>query len=578
MNKKIFFFLFLTNINTLFSQENKWPQFNPDVSIQTVFDADAQNFMLNIINKVVTDITGVNPLHYSFKEPIVIDGPMKGNMQELIYGVVSSIFNYPFDEGRLHIQIDGLNYHINKSEVLIKETQGSKDKRKLNLTFKLYETVIETKKTSIDIKGVEGKESFIDDVVIYLEGLGMSSPHLNSLTLNSDIMVERIDGKLLFTILDAKADYFQDITLEEIKKDVKVKVDESSLSHDLSLSLGTTRIDSNDDSLIYAIEKRNDRIADMLLKPIVKLFHSLPQKMGDSLDKYRSFSIADNINFKIMGEKTSLEIADLNFIRDGQLFLDTFIGQKESVSFSEVEDFEFSFEDIHQKIQDEEADIIVSASEKGLSKMIQKFLSQRFPENQLSKEIRIGSQGIRWVQRENDQGEIVVDLFIRPTFFKRLGLFLLTGKSEITLPVVIRPEIFMTFEENKNYLNLKWHHDYTDFTSLSQSFYGVENDLAKIKRSKKLIHKFLLKKLNEILNKLEKKVYLPIFDNLNMKVLEIKSNQHGRLNFLFKLSYCDQEELLKGCKDSHPYAQEFWEQLPAFISEQFAKKEERRKN
>ncbi len=530
---------------------------NPDIVIQTIFNQSAQKLIVSELRRALSANIGLDPMKFRFEKPVVISGNLKTDSKPAEKKLIDGLLGIPLDETKATVEMTGLQYDI-KDAVL--EIAGVCNSPEGGLDIDLYVSLSNTLVTADDLMitfaSPAGKEkSYLDNMHVRLKSPSVYSPTLSSLTVQTTVQVRANGaGTLEIRTRDSTYDIFKNVTLESLRKDVALDFGDVELS-DVTIEIGNGRMPLRHDGIRDAIEIRKPNIASLMLKPLVGLIQSLPEKVLRR--KIEALTVPLTYALKLPIAPGSLLVHSFGQVGADQLRL-AFDYAIAGANTARDEDprLERSLVRIEDQIESRAANVVVSVSESLLNHLTASAVDAALA-GKLPKGLSIGPKKIFTVMSGTQPfGTLVADLIVDTG---RMGGIVL-GKRRLHFPLVAYPELSFGKQGNIPTLNLRIARADLSDQALLDGAHGVDSNLRKI-RLKKAILKKIRAKINDALAKAEVAVPLPALENTDLTFVRFENDGLGRFNMLLTLD-----------PDSGEDVRSFWGKVPFLIRKAFAPK------
>lgn len=523
---------------------------NPDIVIQTIFNPSAQKLIVSELRRALAVNIGLDPMKFRFDKPVVITGNLKTDSKPAEKKLIDGLLGIPLDETKATVEMTGLQYDIKDAVI---EIAGVRDSPEGGLDIELHVSLSNTLVTADDLMitfaSPAGKErAYLDNMHVRLKSPSVYSPSLSSLTVQSTVQIRANGaGNLEIRTKDSTYDIFKNVTLESLHEDVALDFGDVELS-DVTIEIGNGRMPLRHDGIRDAIEIRKPNIANLMLKPLVGLIQSLPEKVLRR--KIEALTVPLRYAVKIPAAPGNLLMHSFGRVGAEQLRLafDYSVAGADSARGTDPR-LEDSLRRIENQIGNRAANVVVSFSEPLLNSLAASAVDTALA-GKLPKGLSIGPKKIFTVMSgAHPFGAIVADLVVDTG---RMGGIVL-GKRRLRFPLVAYPVLSFGKQGNVPTLELGIAGADLSDEALLDGAHGVEGNLRKI-RLKKTVLKKIRAKIADALAKARIAVPLAALENTDLTFARFESDGLGRFNMLLTLD-----------PDASEQVRSFWGKVPFLI-------------
>ncbi len=527
-----FIFICLVHIHYSISADFVYPLQNqsPDVMVQFTNTSNSQAFLVKVIRNILDQKTGIDPMKYQFKEPIVVIGDLNTDMEKSAKDMVDGFLNYDFNQGKVKLVMDGLKYDIKNAVIQFKSIEASnEDGLLLEVSVELSDTLITAENINLGfIIPEKNKNAYLRKVKIDLDHPSLYSKKLDSLRMKLVYNLKfNQSGQIEVKSTKNTYDVFESITEHDLEDDIQFNPGEPRASN-IQIQIGNGYSTLNNEGIKKALEKRKRNIAKLMFNPLVDIIRSLPSKIIKN--KIESVAIPSQFSFQALDKPFELKVDSFGSIGEDQFRAAFNFNWKDRQQLhSSDEKFEQSTQNIFSMIDSAKAEAVISIKQDLFSDLAMEVVNNQFNEK-LPKRISIGKNGIQFKMKEVKQGIIAADIDVNIGFVGKV----VTGKKHLKIPIFIHPKIEMI--SMNDIPNVKFSIDQfeLDKQTLLYGKDGFESNLQNV-RFKKLIINKIKKMLKEYEHKELASIPIEMLKGLDPSIITAESDGYGRFNIALSI-------------------------------------------
>lgn len=504
---------------------------SPDIMVQFANSISNQSFLVNMIRKIIKEKSQIDPMQFKLEEPIEVIGNLSSDMEKNAKNMVDGFLNFPFNEGKVKIKMEGLNYEIKNAILFIQSVEASNaDGINIALTVELSDTMIQAEHISLGfITPPKNKNAYLSKIKIDLDKPYLYSKKLNSLKMKLVYNLKiNESNQIEIRSTENTYDVFENITEEELASDITFNPGKAEIN-DVEIIIGDSHSKLNNEGIKNALQKRKRNIAKLMFDPLVDIIRTIPSKILK--EKLESLVLPSSFDFPFFYKTMNLKLHSFGNVTPEQFrfaFDSNWSGRIKHIQ--DAENFEKSEMNIQTMIEQEKSEMVISLNQDLFSDIAIDLVNGKFKAS-VPNRISMGEQGIRFKMKEINQGIIAADVDVNIGLIGKIAL----GKRHLQIPVFITPKIEVV--EIDNIPTLKVSIEQIDLSNETLLFGKEEfkSNLNKI-RFKKLVLKKLKKKFLELKNSVKISVPFKQLAGFDPRILNIQSDGFGRLNLYFSLN------------------------------------------
>ena len=518
---------------------------SPDIIVQMNHSKSAQAFIIDQLRSLIQKKTKIDPMQMRLEKPVEAIALLNSDMESHSKKMVDGFLNFNFNDGKVKIKMEGLQYEIKNAVILIKSIQASNEEGiDFQFDVELSDTLITADRIDISfLTPPKDRNAYLGQIHVALNKPSLYSKNLNSLKMKLVYNLKfNSQGKLELHSKADTYDIFESITTQDLENDIKFDPGEPQMN-DIEIEIGSGHSTLNKDGIKVALQERKKNIAQLMFSPLVDLIRTIPEKMLK--EKVETITIPTLFTFPMLDKEISLNLHSFGNAGEDQLrfaFDAAWDGRpnvkNKAIEGAQSTDLLQSTTLIHDRIHSGKVQAMISVKQELLSDLAMDLLNGQF-KSAIPKRLSLGMDGIQFKMAGDDQGAIHADILLNIGTVGKI----ITGKKRIKLPVIVRPRIEI--------LNCN-----EEVPTLQLSIAQIElNDREfESMRFKKLIRKIIRNKLHKLQADTLVEVPLAALKGLDPSVIDIQSDGYGRLNIGLSLN-----------PDLGPAQQKFWEFFPALI-------------
>ncbi len=599
--KKYIFTVALFLSLTAFGSDNllKFRGDNPDLVLQMKVDEKNRQYLFNQIRESIKLFYNIDLLDERVNLPLIelSEGLiLEDYLDRRLAAILKKSLRFSLNQVSTKLDVYNLNYKLGQPVFKLRSSLVEDNQIDVVIDFKFpsLDINVENILISNSSPGVQlsaqyenngkirviGKEhmTLIDDIYLKLVGqkdkpiLNIESDENGPSVASGSIKIriyKNEDNSLQLEYLGHDLSFFESQDAEVLAHKIKLFLGDGSKIAGLdAIEFGRKELKFNTDvkDLIY---KNRVFIMNMIKGPIAEELKSstISAIIAEEVNKVKidgSINFAIKNNQKLNGMAIKTEINSVGFINaDQEESQQLHLSTNNSVSWlnnlflePEVLPFPFSKTELHQKSLDQittdinlgKSDIILSLAQDYINHMILNITKgiiplPNDPSTKKDDLIKSGKKGVFYILDDNSgsQGKIVMDILIKPNFFKSLGMAIATFRSRLYFPLIIIPEVSIEMKGNTPQMVFKVKDiDMTEET-LRKGLHGVGTNLNK-GINRKLVIKKIKQQLNPFIGSIIHTLALTQLEGLNIgKITSLASDGMGRLNLNINLNEVDDD-------------------------------------